>query len=340
MESGMDRFLADGAHYRDMINLRKKIVDWQTWPQAWAALAEETEARGTETLHKGRLLTAADEFARAALYYHFSQYILFSDLDLKKKLHDEKNRVFMRAAHLFRHPIERVVFPFKGIGISAYLRRPAGVTNPPVVLCIGGADTTKEDYLRFSDLCMDRGLATFAFDGPGQGETFFKMLLGPGFEDCISAAIDYLETREEVDANRIGIVGRSLGGYLAPRATAVEPRIKALACWGVLYDRKDLPGRTGIAATSILAMAGLKTIEEGVEYFKYMDLDGLVPNITCPVFVSHGGLDAMPIEGCYRFMRELPHPPEAMIWDDATHCCHDRAHIMRPGMADFFLQSL
>ena len=34
---------------------------------------------------------------------------------------------------------------------------------------IGGLDTTKEDYLDVNDLCIQRGLATFAFDGPGQG---------------------------------------------------------------------------------------------------------------------------------------------------------------------------
>jgi 2,6-dihydroxypseudooxynicotine hydrolase len=339
-DSGMDRFVADGSHYRDLVNLRAQILDWDTWPRAWAALAEETEQRGEETLQKGRKLTAAREFARAALYYHFGQYVLQDDLVLKKQLHDHKNRVFMRGAHLLNDPIEKVSFPFRGIEVTAYLRRPAGVSNPPVAICLGGADTTKEDYLNFSDLCMERGVATFAFDGPGQGDTFFKMRMIPDFEACVMAAIDYLETREETDKNRIGIVGRSLGGYLAPKAASVDPRIKALACWGVKYDAKDLPGRKGVVARTMLTMAGCETVEQGVEFYRFMDLDGHVQNIKCPTYVTHGGLDAMPVAGAYRFIEELPTKPEVMIWADSIHCCHDRAHIMRPAIADFLAENL
>jgi 2,6-dihydroxypseudooxynicotine hydrolase len=340
LEDGMDRFLADGAHYRDLMKLRAKITDWKAWPDAWAALAEETELRGNATLEAGRKLTAAEEFARAALYFHMAGYVLQDDIDMKRKLQSEKNRVFMRGAHLMLSPIERVMFPFRGIQIAAYLRCPAGVSNPPVVICIGGADTTKEDYLDFSNMCIDRGVATFAFDGPGQGETFFKMLMIPDFEASVVAAIDYLETREEVDADRIGIVGRSLGGYFAPKAASVEPRIKALAAWGLKYDATDLPTRTGLGPSSMRAMAGVETVAEMVEFYKFMTLEGHVQNIKCPVFVTHGGLDVMPIEGAYRFMRELPTKAETMIWDDSKHCCHDRSHIMRPGMADFFAKKL
>lgn len=339
-DGGMDRYLADGAHYRDLVRLRAQITDWDAWPRAWTALAEETEQRGGQTLLAGRKLSAAGEFARAALYYHFAQYLLQEDLDLKKTLHDHKNRVFMRGAHLLRDPIEKVGFPFRGIEISAYLRRPAGVSNPPVVICLGGADTTKEDYLDFSNLCMARGLATFAYDGPGQGDTFFKMRMIPDFEATVSAAIDYLQTREEIDARRVGIVGRSLGGYLAPKAAAVDDRIRALACWGVKYDAKDLPRRNGVVTRTMLTMAGCATIEEAVEFYRFMDLAGHVQNIKCPTFVTHGGLDPMPVEGAYRFIEELPTTPEVLIWDDAVHCCHDRAHIMRPAMADFLREHL
>src|SRR3712207_7132279 len=35
-----------------------------------------------------------------------------------------------------------------------------------------------------------------------------------------AAAVDYLQARPDVDGDRIGIVGWSLGGYYAPRAAA------------------------------------------------------------------------------------------------------------------------
>ena len=44
-------------------------------------------------------------------------------------------------------------------------------------------------------------------------------------------AIDYLETRDEIDSNKIGVIGYSMGGFQAFSLTAVEPRVKvSVAC--------------------------------------------------------------------------------------------------------------
>ena len=48
--------------------------------------------------------------------------------------------------------------------------------------------------------------------------------------------MDYLETREDVDPERIGMMGLSLGGYYAPRAVAFEPRFALGAVWGANHD--------------------------------------------------------------------------------------------------------
>ena len=47
-----------------------------------------------------------------------------------------------------------------------------------------------------------------------------------------TAAIDWLRGRGDVDGTRVGICGVSLGGYLAPRCAAFEPRLKAVASCG------------------------------------------------------------------------------------------------------------
>lgn len=50
-------------------------------------------------------------------------------------------------------------------------------------------------------------------------------------ERWAGAAVDYLETREDVDRGRIGMMGWSLSGYYAPRAACYEKRFKLCVAW-------------------------------------------------------------------------------------------------------------
>ena len=64
----------------------------------------------------------------------------------------------------------------------------------------------------------------------------------------IHYAIDYLETRPDVDARRVGLMGVSLGGYYALRAAAFEPRLRAIIgnCGGYNFESRfeQLPALT------------------------------------------------------------------------------------------------
>jgi len=104
------------------------------------------------------------------------------------------------------------------------------------VIVLGGLESTKEESYRFENLCLARGLATCTFDGPGQGEMYFQAKLRPDFHRFRSAVLDWLEKRPEIDADRIGIISRSLGGFYAIHSAAHDPRFKACVCWGVLFD--------------------------------------------------------------------------------------------------------
>jgi hypothetical protein len=67
-------------------------------------------------------------------------------------------------------------------------------------------------------------------DGPGTGEAirFRGMVLRHDYEKAGSACMDWLETRADVDAKRVGVVAISLGGYYSPRMASLEPRFAAL----------------------------------------------------------------------------------------------------------------
>ena len=58
----------------------------------------------------------------------------------------------------------------------------------------------------------------------------------PDWEKVVTQVVDYLYRRDDVDCKRLALLGNSFGGYLAARAAAFEPRIKALLLDGGIYN--------------------------------------------------------------------------------------------------------
>jgi 2,6-dihydroxypseudooxynicotine hydrolase len=228
------RFFAEGVHYRDMVEIKQRTADVAQWPVVWSEYAAAAAARADAALAQRCSLTAGTELARASLYYFFAQFLLWQDPAAKRTAYERCAAAFRRAAPLLDPPLEPLSIPFRGIELPAYLRKPKGVSRPPCVVLLGGLDTTKEEQLVISTLCVQRGLATLTYDGPGQGETFYRMKLAADFDASIYAAIDLLERRADVDASRLGIIGRSMGGHYAPKAAALDRRVKAAVAWGAM----------------------------------------------------------------------------------------------------------
>jgi alpha-beta hydrolase superfamily lysophospholipase len=102
-----------------------------------------------------------------------------------------------------------------------------------------GLDITKElQYFHGVPELARRGLATLIVDIPGTGESIRFRGMPARYDTNVvgTAVVDYLETRSDVDKERIGVMGISLGGYYSPRAAAFEPRFKACVSWGAIWD--------------------------------------------------------------------------------------------------------
>src|SRR5581483_4192079 len=165
------------------------------------------------------------------LCIHYAQFMWFHDPVRRKAGQLRKVELYDRAAPYLEPPARRIEIEFEGSAIPGYLRLPPGPAPAggwPCAVLIGGLESTKEESLLFEDLCLDRGVATFAFDGPGQGELFFQVKLQPDFERYTSAVVDELEQLPELDSHRLGVLGRSLGGFYAIRSAAHDPRLRAL----------------------------------------------------------------------------------------------------------------
>ena len=335
------RYLAEGIPYGEWLRIRDSIATFDGWCEGWSAFARAAEAEAAQAIEQGMTHTAAAHLGRAALYYCFGQLLFWHAPEEKRIAYENCARVWREVSPYLDPPQESIEIPYRGIAMRGYLRRPKGVTRPPCVILLGGLDSTKEELQVISNLCVARGLATLSFDGPGQGETFFRMKLDADFVESIFAVLDFLERRSDIDPNRIGIIGRSLGGYYAPRAAALDKRIKAAAAWGAMFHLRNWRTLPALTSAGFAYTTGSPTIEDARAYVESIDLSDVAEKITCPLLIVHGGADVITPTENMTLMRDAARGPvEVLFWEDSGHCVHDRAHIVRPGMADFMARQL
>ena len=82
-----------------------------------------------------------------------------------------------------------------------------------------------------NNLGINRGMRVISVDGPGQGNSNMQKIraVGDKYERAGAAVISYLQTREEIDSDRIGIYGVSMGSYWSLRLASYEHRPAAIA---------------------------------------------------------------------------------------------------------------
>jgi pimeloyl-ACP methyl ester carboxylesterase len=327
----------------DLRTLMAGIQRWDEWYAAWSGLAAQHEQRGIEAERQGHYESAGEHFLHAAMLYHFGKFMMVNAPDQLRSGHEKTVEVYHRGLPYYSVPGERVEIPYEaGRTIPAILRKPWHVPFPPIVLLAPGLDSVKEELHAYSDDCLRRGMATLAFDGPGQGESEFDLPLRPDYEVPIHYLIDYLETRRDVDSQRIGMMGVSLGGFFAARAAANEPRLKAAVMLASAYHLAPHFDRYPIL-TQEAFIHRLKAPDEAAarERLNSFTLEGFTDKITIPFLVIFGRKDRLfPPEDSERAVAEIGANAELWMFDDGNHVLNNIPYKYRPQQADWLRSHL
>jgi pimeloyl-ACP methyl ester carboxylesterase len=335
------RMVSQGIDYNDFVRTTARIERWDEWLDRWCDTAEYHLRLAREAEEAGRRRTAGEAFVRAALCFHFAKYVWVLD-GARNRDATERAREALYEAHRMLDPnAERVQASLDGGTIVANLRRPPGIDRPALVIMIPGLDSTKEEFFNFEQVFIDRGLATLSLDGPGQGETGFELPLRHDYEVAVTAILDELQGRDDIDLDRVGAAGVSLGGYYAPRAAAFEPRLRAIAGvagplnFGKLWD--DLPVLTREAFVYYSRSAD---DEAGRQAALRLDLDGVAGRIEQPALVITGKLDRLiPWESTKRIADQAPNGT-LVVYEEGNHVCNNVAYRYRPLLADWLGEQL
>lgn len=143
---------------------------------------------------------------------------------------------------------EKVTIPTQyGLTLAADLYMPKAHANEKsaAIAVSGPFGASKEQSSGLYAMKMaERGFITLAFDpsytGESSGEPRRTASPDINTEDFM-AAVDYLITRDDVDAERIGIIGICGWGGIALNAAAIDPRIKATVV-STMYDMSRVSG--------------------------------------------------------------------------------------------------
>ncbi|MFI5979629.1 alpha/beta fold hydrolase [Streptomyces sp. NPDC051555] len=321
-----------GADFGEVVVTAQRITpgDYDSWHDNWLATAERVDAEAAASLAGRHPVSARDGFLRASNYYRSAEFFLHGNSADPRIRHayDASVRCFRQAAALFTPSVEPIEIPYEGTTLPGYLYRPAGAGDAalPTLVMFNGFDGTAEEMHFFgAAAAVERGYAVVTFDGPGQPGTLHRQGLHfrPDWENVVTPVLDHVLALPGVDPERVGVLGVSMGGYLAPRAAAFDQRIAAVVALDGVYDLGDIstasiplprkeaeerlraPYAPEIDAALEAAMAASPiakwAMEQGMftmgvdsprafcaAYLDYHLRDGIAERISCPVLVCCG----------------------------------------------------
>ena len=203
------------------------------WVEEFSNLAEKQEKDAKQRSKKGHSISARDQYLKASNSYRASEYYANFDDPRHKELGLKARDCFKEAMNFVNHTFESIELNYKDIKLPCYFMSPDnGNIKRKTLLIVSGYDgTIEEEYLQRGYAALERGYNVFLFAGPGQMDTLRfnpKSHFEPDFENPVKEVVDFCSTRNQIDMDKLALLGISIGGYFAFRAGTHETRLKAL----------------------------------------------------------------------------------------------------------------
>jgi dienelactone hydrolase len=316
-----------GLYLKDYMLTMSRVRSGEMLGKSWRKTAEQLEVMAREAGARGHAETAGDLYYRAALCYARAFWPVSEIIGTPQAAaaYQKIKECYDFAAQTMDYDVERIEAPFGEGSIPAIFHRPRTAGALPCVIYLPGMDGVKDIFpdLRNNPF-IRRGLALLTIDGPGVGESLLRGLhvTLDNVPRAVSAVIDYLEGRPEIDRDRIGVLGMSMGSYWGPTAAAEDRRIKCcVAALGCLMDKTVMFDKAPPAyKANYMIMAGIEDEDEFDRMAKHMTLERYADRIECPMLIMNGEFDQLcPIEDARRLMSLLHCPRELWTFENEFH---------------------
>lgn len=362
-----------GADINEVLGVASRIEagKFESFSNEFNRLADRVYAQANEINSQKYPVSARDAYFRASTYFRAADFYLHGNPDDPRimDLWEKQTEAFDKALKLLPNPGERVTLKGSGFDIPGIFYPASNDSHAKATIIMGtGYDGAQEELMHDSGFAaLERGYNVMTYEGPGQPSVRRYQNLGfiTDWEKVVTPVVDYLYTRSDVDTTRIGLMGNSMGGWLALRAAAFEHRIACVIANDGVYDlgeayTKSMPhgmqhlldsgDHTKMDQAIREALKNPKApaqmrwgIEQGVWSFnvdspsafmkktKPMTLEGLENNITCPVWVGWAEHDQF-FEGQPQQVKKALGDKAVLVKftkeDSADHHCHVGATVL------------
>jgi pimeloyl-ACP methyl ester carboxylesterase len=305
-----------GGEFAECLEVSSQITpgDNESFHQAWAKMGDKVFDIAENAVANANFQTAKRSYLRAFNYLRTSEFFLKPSDSRKLPSYLKARDCFIKATNYFAEKPVQFEVPFEGSFLPGYLFKAPNNDNAPAMIMFGGLDSLAEElYFGPATFLNERGISLIVVDGPGQGASLRLNHIHTRFDFNVAgtAVLDWAISNlsANIDTSKIGIMAVSMGGYMAARCAAFEPRFKICVVWGAVWSYYDIwknrPDNHPLAEI-VQHIVGANNMDDARERLKKFTLDDVANKISMPTYVLHGEDDRQNfVENAYRLRDAL-----------------------------------
>jgi alpha-beta hydrolase superfamily lysophospholipase len=331
-----------GGSYAEITQVIAKLNnnEPESWIREWEAMGDRVRGLAQNAEANNLFAISKDRYFRATNYYQLETVSMNHNDPKLLEVYKKSLECFHRAIKVIPN-IEPVKVPYEKSFLPGYFINAScqGERRPVMVLVDGVYGTAEKMFFIMGRACPEYGISALCLDGPGTGGSILLNGLRSRYDSEAQgkAIFDFLQTRTDVDTQRVALVSPSLGGYYAARSVAFEKRFAACVCFGAIFDYgeiwADRPDDHAFAPFLMWIM-GENNMAAVREKLKQYNLKKVAPLIECPTLILHGENDQqVSISHAYRTYEALRCMKKLKIFTKEEggdqHCQQDNLGGMR-----------